>query len=242
MTIRTSRLLLLGFFLVNLIFLSVFADRDGYEGDDLNSILPMLHLQEAKQHDLLIYRYDWQPLSYEIGALVFEVTQKPSLIFLLAPFAGAVSLALLLSIIWRRPSISEFVKALVAMMAVPELWFSGLYFNSTILGLPLALSSFALLRSNPRTPFLFLAGILLGTAALMRFDFVLAGPALALRASTPAGDDQRLSERVRVPRRARTGFEGDDRADHPRRRTALERRIDSDRAGEPLGRSFGRRL
>src|ERR1700730_7705811 len=180
MTIRTSRFLLLGFFLVNLIFLSVFADRDGYEGDDLNSILPMLHLQEAKQHDLLIYRYDWQPLSYEIGALVFEVTQKPSLIFLLAPFAGAVSLALLLSIIWRRPSISEFVKALVAMMAVPELWFSGLYFNSTILGLPLALSSFALLRSNPRTPFLFLAGILLGTAALMRFDFVLAGPALAL--------------------------------------------------------------
>src|ERR1700686_2792085 len=119
MTVRHARLLLLAFFLINLIFLSIFADRDGYEGDDLNSILPMLHLQEAKRQDLLIYRYDWQPLSYEIGAVVFKVTQKPFAIFLLAPFAGAVSLVLLLSIVWHRTSVSEFVKALVAMMAVP---------------------------------------------------------------------------------------------------------------------------
>ena len=180
MTVRSSRLLIFGFFLMSLVFLSIFADRDGYEGDDLNSIVPMFHLQEAKRHDLLIYRYDWQPLSYEVGALVFKVTRNPCLIFLLAPVAGATSLVLLLSIVWRRPSVESFVKAIVAITAVPELWFSGLYFNSTILGLPFALGSFALLRSSPRTPLLFLAGILLGTAALMRFDFVLAGPALAL--------------------------------------------------------------
>ncbi len=181
MTARSSRLLLLAFFLTNIIFLSVFADKDGYEGDDLNSIVPMFHLEEAKRGGLLIYRYAWQPLSYEVGALVFRVTGKPSAIFLLAPLAGAISLVLLLSVVWRdRSSISEFVKSLVAMLAIPELWFSGLYFNSTILGLPFALSSFAVLLSKPGMQSSILAGLLLGTASLMRFEFVLAGAALTL--------------------------------------------------------------
>src|SRR6185437_6068829 len=116
-----------------LIFLAIFADRDGYDGDDLNSILPMLHLQEAKRGDLLSYRYHWQPLYYEIGSAAFKLTRTPSTIFLLSPIAGAISLLLLLLIVWRdRSSAFEFTKSLIAILAIPELWYSGLYSNSTI--------------------------------------------------------------------------------------------------------------
>jgi hypothetical protein len=38
----------------------------------------------------------------------------------------------------------------VAVTAVPELWFSGLYFNSTILGLPFALGAFAVTAVKSR--------------------------------------------------------------------------------------------
>src|SRR6266496_6842305 len=127
------------FFLVSVVALTELADRNGYEGDDLNSILPMIHLDQAKRGELLIYRYGWQLLAYEVGAAVFSITRTPSAIFLLAPIAGAISLTLLLLATWDdKRSWPGLGKALIALLAIPELWFSGLYFNSTVLGLPFA--------------------------------------------------------------------------------------------------------
>jgi hypothetical protein len=167
--------------LVCLVTLIAFADYDGYEGDDLNSIVPMFHLSEAKQGALLIYRYGWQPLSYELGAGIFRLTNSPTAIFLLAPIAGATSFALLLSIIWHdRSSITPLLTSLVVLLAIPELYFSALYFNSTILGLPLALASLAILRTEPRRILSVFAGLLAGASILMRFDFILVCPALAV--------------------------------------------------------------
>lgn len=161
------------FFLISLVALTALADRDGYEGDDLNSILPMIHLDHAKRGELLMYRYGWQPLSYEVGAALFRIAQTPSIIFLLAPLAIAVSLTMLLLIAWDdKRSWSGLGKALIALLAIPELWFSGLYFNSTALGLPFACASMLLLRSNAGGT-LFLSGLLFGVATLMRLDFVL---------------------------------------------------------------------
>ena len=171
------------FFLLNLIFLLLFSDRGGvgFKGDDLESIVPMFHLNEVKQGALLAYRYDWQPLSYVLGAAVFQVTRSPAAIFMLAPIACALSLTLLLIITWReRLSMATLTASLVALLAVPEFWFSGLYYNSTIIGLPLVLSSFALLRAQVFGPLALLAGFLTGAAILMRLDFALACPALAL--------------------------------------------------------------
>ena len=177
---RLVKIVLALFFVINLIFLTIFSNRDGYEGDDLNSILPMLHLQDAKRGDLLIYRYNWQPLSYEVGSAIFQITKKPSAIFLLAPIAGATSLLLLLLNVWReRESAFEFEKSFIALLAIPELWFSGLYFNSTILGLPFAIGARMCLQSRSGLFSSFLAGIILVVAILMRFDFILVAPALA---------------------------------------------------------------
>jgi hypothetical protein len=162
------------FFLASVVALTALADRNGYEGDDLNSILPLIHLDQAKRGELLIYRYGWQPLAYEVGAAVFWITRTPSAIFLLAPIAGAISLTLLLLTAWDdKRSWSGLGKALVALFAIPELWFSGLYFNSTVLGLPFACASMLLLRWSPG-PASFLSGLLFGIATLMRLDFGLA--------------------------------------------------------------------
>src|SRR6185436_10048794 len=67
-----------------------------------------------------------------------------------------------------------------------------------------------------------------------------AGP--ALRAPAAGGHNQRLTERVRVPRRARAGFESDARATHARGVSPIEQWIDANRAGEPVGRSLAGRL
>jgi hypothetical protein len=165
------------FFFLALASLSYLCDRDGYEGDDLNSIVPMFHLSEAKRGELLIYRYAWQPLSYELGSSIFRASGSPTAVFLLAPFAGAVSLTLLLSKVWRHPT--TLLVSLIALFAVPELWFSGLYFNSTIIGLPFAVVSLIMICSRSEPAFGLLAGISLGIAILMRLDFMLTIPILS---------------------------------------------------------------
>src|SRR3954470_17889453 len=63
---------------------------------------------------------------------------------------------------------------------------------------------------------------------------------LALHPSKTGGDDQRLAERVRVPGRPGTGFEGDLAAAHSPRVWSLKERIHPDRTGEPIGVPFGR--
>lgn len=178
-----SRLLALLLFVACLAFLVIFADRDGYEGDDLNSILPMAHLAAAKQGLLLIYRYAWQPLSYEFGALVWRLFGTPTAVFLAAPIAGAITIALL-GVIARREAKgpAPLLCALVAILAVPELFYSSLYFNSTILGMPLGAGALFLLRNRAGLSSAIAAGILTGLAVMMRLDFILICPLLAMAA------------------------------------------------------------
>ena len=66
--------------------------------------------------------------------------------------------------------------------------------------------------------------------------------ALALRPTNTGCDNQRLTERMRVPRGARTRLERDARAGGPCWSVCLKQRIDAHRAGEPIGRTFGGRL
>ncbi|WP_380875275.1 hypothetical protein ACFB49_04010 [Sphingomonas sp. DBB INV C78] len=180
--------ILLAFLLANLAFLLWLCDRDGYEGDDLNSIVPMFHLAEAKAGLLLIYRYAWQPLSYELGAAMYRLTGSPDPIFLLAPIAGAISLTLLLWQGWReRPTRHGWLAVFALLLTIPEYWYSGLYYNSSILALPFLAGAVLVVRSTSDAKALFAAGLLAGIAALMRFDFILACPLLAAFTSTHSG-------------------------------------------------------
>ena len=177
------KIIALAFLITWSVILILFADRqgNGFGPDVLNSIVPMFHLDAVKNGELIGYRYAWQPLSYELGAIIFQLTKTPTPIFLLPPIASAVSLALLLAIIWRdRASLKALAVSLVALLAVPEIVFSGLYYNATILGLPFAIGSLALLHSRPGTAMTLVASLLASVAILMRLDFILVCPALAV--------------------------------------------------------------
>lgn len=157
------------------------ADRDGYEGDDMNVIAAMLHLDAGLDGRIEIYRYPWQPLGYWIGAAIYNISRSPTAIFLLAPLAGTLSLTALVVFMskatGRRHGILFYASILIL---VPELWFSGLYFNTSVLAMPLIVVALLLLRERPAYGRVILAGILAGLAALIRLDFLLACPMLAV--------------------------------------------------------------
>src|SRR5690606_24061935 len=61
----------------------------------------------------------------------------------------------------------------------------------------------------------------------------------ALNQPTAKGHDQCLAQRVGVPGRACTGFEGDMSPLHPVRIGLIEHRVDPNRTGEPVCGPFG---
>ena len=61
----------------------------------------------------------------------------------------------------------------------------------------------------------------------------------SLGASAARRDDERLAQRMRMPRRSRTRIEGDTHADDPCGIRGFEERIDARRAGEIIRRTFG---
>jgi len=61
-------------------------------------------------------------------------------------------------------------------------------------------------------------------------------PAPTLRPAAPRDDEQRLAERMRVPRGARTGIEPHHIRPESGRVGSLDQRVLPDRAGEPVGR------
>src|SRR5215218_4037903 len=63
---------------------------------------------------------------------------------------------------------------------------------------------------------------------------LLDGASFALREAEPEQHDERLTERVRVPGRARAGLEGHRRARRARGSRCREEWVDADRAGEPV--------
>src|SRR5215469_16625341 len=62
--------------------------------------------------------------------------------------------------------------------------------------------------------------------------------ALALHPSEPGGDDQHLPERMRMPRGASTRLERDLAGTDARGLRRLEQRVDTNRPGEPVFRTF----
>ena len=170
--------------LLLLAMLVPFADFDGYEGDDLNSVVPMVYFEAVKAGGFLVYRYDWQPLSYELGAALYQLTHHPDAIFALAPLSAGIAIAMMVQM--ARPQVG-FIVTLGIVALAPELILSGLYYNSSIIGLPLLLLAMILVRSIGWTS-LVAAGITFAAAILMRADFMMTGPALALLAAEARRD------------------------------------------------------
>jgi hypothetical protein len=170
-----------GFVFGSACLLFFLADRNGYEGDDLNSIAAMFQLDAGLRGDIAVYRYPWQPLGYWIGFTVFKLTGSPSAIFLLAPLAGTITLALLVVYMSKAAAQEHGIVLYAAILVlIPELWFSGLYYNTSILAMPLVVLAVLLLYECPSSSLALLAGALAGIAVCIRLDFLLACPMLTV--------------------------------------------------------------
>ncbi len=166
-------------FLAIFVVLAVLADRTGYEGDDLNSVLPMLTLDAARAGLVDIYRYDWQPLSYQIGAAAARIAGAPWPIFLLPPLAMALALAMLYQLLSRLYGVPLFLFVCLVLLS-PELLYSGLYYNSVALGYCAAVAALLLVHNPTSAARTVAIGCLLGISILLRLDFVLIAPAMLL--------------------------------------------------------------
>jgi len=155
-----------------LIFLS---DWNGYEGDDLNSIVPMFHLNDALAGRIEIYKYYWQPLAYQLGSLLNITFSDPRAIF----FIPGISIALSILVIYHRcnklNNIS-FVMLFCLLMLTPEIIYTGLYYNSSSIAYLCMVSAISLTYGKPNLNTAFIIGVLLGLSILFRMEFILVTP------------------------------------------------------------------
>jgi hypothetical protein len=153
------------------------ADRDGYEGDDLDMVVPMLQWDAVQQGLLDGYRVAWQPLAYRLGAWLCAAAGTPRAVFLLAPLAASIALVLAAACLRRLGTPRwPWHRCLALLVLLPEVWWSGLYWNATILGMPFVLLALYLALGRPRAGLGCIAGALVAVAALCRVDWALAAP------------------------------------------------------------------
>ena len=160
-----------------------FSDRDGYEGDDLSILSAVYELDSAKAGDLFFYRYAWQPLAYDVSAWLYRKFDTPDAVFLTAPVSCAVTIAILLYALSRTSRrLTNPLVHLALLVLLPELFYVGMFYNSTVLGMPTAAIAVLLLTVDPESATIWraaLMGAMLAVSTLMRFDFLLMCPFFA---------------------------------------------------------------
>lgn len=166
-------------FLLSLAFLLWMSDWVFFDGDDLNTVLPTLHLPQALEGDLLLYRYGWQPLSYWISYGVYALTGWMGAIFALVQIAMAAGIAMLYRAVCAHVGLSRML-FLPLVLLFPELIYNGFYFNAHAVGFPFAVLAVLLVYEARGLGGAVVSGIALGIAVLCRLDFVLIAPAIGL--------------------------------------------------------------
>jgi len=166
--------------------LIVYADRVGWEGDDLAQIEGCVNFDHKGPAE--VYRFYWQPLTYELGRLALTVVDDPTVLFVLPQIFGAACIAVLVLVVhgYSRGRIPVLVSVAFVLL-LPEIVLSGLYYNSTVFGLlPLLVALLLVVWPIPaegaedgsRSVRSVAAGAAGAAACLFRFDFLLCQPLL----------------------------------------------------------------
>ena len=162
-----------------------FGDRVGWEGDDIGQLEGIINFQY--KGEMGVYRYYWQPLSYQINIFLNSLTNNnPKFLFAMPQFFGAASISVLTGAVYQfsRKKIT-FVFIFLILLLLPELFFSGLYFNSTVFAmLPMTITLLLLFwddkaeasRSSWNDFRHLIIGITSTIACFFRLDFLLSLP------------------------------------------------------------------
>jgi hypothetical protein len=127
-------------FLFLLLSFLIFGDRVGWEGDDVTQLEGIVNFTYKQK--IGVYRYYWQPLAYELSLWINDWTKNPRFLFALPQIFAASSICVLLG------AISAFSEGRISLLLgfsilllLPEIFFCGLYYNSTVFGmLPMAIA------------------------------------------------------------------------------------------------------
>lgn len=161
-------------------FALFFGNRIGFEGDDLATIFGATALETVGRD--AVYRYAWQPLSYEWLSWLVERGLHPDRLTYLGNVLGMLGLSLLcgLGIRLLGGTARAAALALLLVLGIPELWITSLYFNTTALALPFFAGCLWVLHATAALPRPLLTGAMAGAlytiACLLRLDFLSAAP------------------------------------------------------------------
>jgi hypothetical protein len=117
-------------------FLYFFSDKNGWEGNDLAQLEGIINFQYKGKTG--VYNYYWQPLSYQLGILLFSLFKSEKILFLTPQIFGATSIVILTLSVYIYIYSSTKLNPVLCfsfLIIFPELWFSSLYYNSTVIGM-----------------------------------------------------------------------------------------------------------
>lgn len=160
----------------------LFGDRLGFEGDGLALLFGMSQFEALGR--LGVYRYHWQPLSYELLSALYPLLDRPFDLTYVAQGLGGAGLALLYLLLRRMLRALPFPRsvALALTLAVAEIWVTTLYFNTSALGLPFVAGALLLAHAacdgaRPRVALAAAGGASLALGCLFRLDYAALTPA-----------------------------------------------------------------
>ena len=165
-------------------FFEYFGDSNGWEGDDIAQLESIINFSHKDK--IGVYKYYWQPLSYQLGLFLLSLFKSHNILFLLCHIFGATSICILAISVYIYSSTKLNPLLCFSFLIIfPELFFCGLYYNSTVLGmLPMSLSLLFLFWNNfSANPMKltykarsYLTCIFLMTACCFRIDYFFALP------------------------------------------------------------------
>ena len=169
-------------------FFFFFGDHGWFEDDTISHLDGILNF-DAKGPEF-VYRYYWQPLTYELNRAIYALFHHPKWLYAIPHLVSACNMTLLAVAIFlfsRRKLSLFFSVALLSFF--PELFFCGLYYNATVFGmLPMIVALLLLFwKSSDVNITLFswniLRWILIGVCTILavffRVDFLLCVPLVA---------------------------------------------------------------
>lgn len=165
-------------------FFCTFGDRGSISSE------PIFHLSEVWLSPFFpriqLYRYFWEPLSYELCRKLFLWLGHVHFMWYLPHVFGAAAMTLLIRALHRYAGGRiGIMSALALLLLFPELVWSGLYFNSSVFALFFFTLALNLLLESGQEGFRFklftmTAGGLAATGCFFRFDFLASVPFLLL--------------------------------------------------------------
>ncbi len=162
---------------LSLAFGIYFANRNGFEGDDIVQIDGIVN---AAEYGSEAYRYHLHPLSFELNRLIYYIFNDIELLYITPAIFGSIGISFLSATIYLHSKKQLSIGLSFALLFIlPELFMTMLYYNSTAFAMAFFGISLFLVYSYRDKPKKYLAlssGVIFAISCLFRIDFCLGLP------------------------------------------------------------------